>query len=295
MNNQDNEKVFQNSNINWFPGHMKKTKMEIASKFKQIDVVYEVIDARIPFSSKIKDIYKMIQNKPKIIIMTKKDLCDIKKTEVWVKYYENLGSKVLLLDLNDNNSYKEIYRITKEFLKEKNVLRDGKDMLEKEIHALVVGIPNVGKSTLINKLCGRKVAVTGNSPGVTKHLSWLKASNNILLLDTPGILWPKFENNEEALNLASFTAINEKVIPIVDVASHILKKLSNYYPTILKDLYNLDKYDDDVIEESFITIGKKIGAYKNGEVDYNRVALKIINDIKSERIKGVTFDNERRN
>ncbi len=278
------------TNINWYPGHMAKTRRLIAEKYPYIDVIYELVDARIPFSSKIKDIYNVIGNKPKILIMTKKDLCDEKVTREWVKYYENLGCYVLLLDLNNGSDYEKLISLTHEIMMETQEKRKEKGLKDKEIRVLVIGIPNVGKSTLINRLCKKKVANVGNNPGVTKELNWLKTKSDILLLDTPGILWPRLDQGEVALNLSAFTALKQEVIPIDEVAVHILQKLNDYYPTILKERYGISKLKD--IEEAYEIIGKKIGAMKNGEVDYDRVSLKIINDIKNESIKGVTFDRK---
>lgn len=182
----------QNStNINWYPGHMAKTKRLIKEKYNLIDVVYEVIDARMPKSSKIKDIDELLKDKPRILIMTKKDLCDLDVTKKWVKYYEELGYYVVLADLSQNNSVSEIVDLTHKITKEIQEKRENKGLTKKEIRALVIGIPNVGKSTLINRLAGRKVAVIGNNPGVTKNLSWLKTNSNILLLDSPGYFMAK--------------------------------------------------------------------------------------------------------
>lgn len=280
------------TNINFYPGHMAKARRLIAEKYPLIDIVYEVVDARIPFSSKIKDIYNIIGNKPKILIMTKKDLCDEKITNAWVNYYENLGNPVVLVDLNNTNDYEKIVILTHQIMAKTQEKRMDKGLKEKEIRALVVGIPNVGKSTLINRLCKRKVANVGNKPGVTQNISWLRTHSDILLLDTPGILWPKLDQNEVAYNLASFTAIKEEVLPIDDIAVYILKKLSMYYPDKLQEYYGLEKVDDENIMEAYETIGKKIGAMRNGEVDYERVSTKIINDIKLEKIKGITFDRK---
>lgn len=285
-----NEKIPTNTNINWFPGHMAKTRRLIAEKYTTIDIVYELVDARIPFSSKIKDIYNIIGNKPKILIMTKKDLCDLKVTKEWVKYYENLGNHVLLVDLNNTQDYEKIISLTHEIMADVQEKRKDKGLKEKEIRALVIGIPNVGKSTLINRLCKRKVANVGNNPGVTKDITWLKTNSDILLLDTPGILWPRLDQGTVALNLAAFTALKQEILPIDEVAVYILQQLSEYYPNILQERYGIKKVTD--VLEAYEVIAQKIGAIKNGEVDYDRVSLKIINDIKTESIKGITFDRK---
>ena len=284
-----NEENLNKSNINWYPGHMEKTKRKIREMIQLIDVVYELIDARIPYSSKIKDIDELVKNKPRILIMTKKDLCDLNVTQKWVKHYESEGYKVIVGDLNDSSVIKEIVAITESLVSGIQEKRENAGMKKKEIRALVIGIPNVGKSTLINKMVGRKVVITGNTPGVTKSLSWLKTTSNILLLDSPGILWPKFEEEEVALNLASMAAIRAEILDEDEIAVHIIKKLYNYYPEILKSRYNIDNIDD--FEDVYEKIGRKIGAIiSGGEVDYSKVSKTIMNDLKNEYIKKITFD-----
>ncbi len=279
------------TNINHYPGHMAKTKRLLKEKYDLIDIVYEVIDARCPLSSKIKDIDELLKDKPRILIMSKKDLCDLKVTNKWVKYYEDKGYYVILTNLNENNSVQSIIDISQKITEKIQEKRESKGLNRKEIRALVVGIPNVGKSTLINRMVGRKVAITGNTPGVTKSLAWLKTNSNILLLDSPGILWPKLDNEEVALNLASIAAIPRDVLPVDKVAIHILNKLDKYYNDILRDRYNLESVDNDDLVSVYEHIGRKIGAIiSGGEVDYDRVSKAILDDVKNERIKNVTFD-----
>ena len=288
MSKNEKNNLSDKIQINWYPGHMKKTKDDIKKIMPVVDIVYEIIDARIPYSSKIKDIDSLIKNKERILIMTKKDLCDINETNKWVKYYEEKGYNVLLVQLNDNNDYKKIIDLSNKIVQKINQKRIDNGMKVKEIKAVVVGAPNVGKSTLINLLAGKKVAKTGNMPGVTKSNVWLKTKYKILILDTPGILWPKFDEEKVAFNLCAFSAIKEEVIPHQDIAYYILKTLSVRYPNILKERFKIE----EVNEEAFDIIGKNIGASRNDEIDYKRVYKYIINEIKSEHIKGITFDYE---
>ena len=279
------------TNINWYPGHMAKTKRLISENLNLIDVVYEVIDARIPFSSKIKDIDELLKNKKRILIMTKYDLCDKDETNKWVKYYESLGYKVLCLDLEKTTNLSNLINLTNSIMEEENNKRIEKGLQKRKTRVLVVGIPNVGKSTLINRLSGKKVANVGNAPGITKNLSWIRVSNDVELMDTPGILWPKFDSEEISLNLASLTAIKEEVLPIDRVVIYILNMLDKYYNNILKDRYGIDKVDNDEIEETLEAIGRKRGCLqRGGVVDYDKVYSVVMNDIKNGIIKGITFD-----
>lgn len=282
-----------NVNINWYPGHMAKAKRLMIKEYKHIDIVYELVDSRIPKSSKIANIYDIIGNKPKILIMTKKDLADEEMANRWVKYYENLGTKVLLVDLNRDEDILKIVNTTHDLAKSLQEKREEKGLMKKDVRVLVVGIPNVGKSTLINKMVGKKVALVGNRPGITKGLVWLNTKHNITLLDTPGILWPKLEQQEVALNLASFSAIKTEILDENEVAVHILKKLNKYYPDKLKERYNINPNPIELdIEDAYNIIAKSVGAVRAGEIDYERVSNKIINDIKGEYIKGIVFDHE---
>lgn len=282
------EKSFSKTSINWYPGHMAKTKRLISENINYIDVVYEVIDARIPYSSKIKDIDIFIKNKKRIMIMTKIDMCDMEETKKWISYYENKGYKVITTNLI-KDKLNNLINLTKELMKDVFEKRKRNGMTTRKIRVLVVGIPNVGKSTLINRLVGKKVTNVGNKPGVTKQLNWIRVNNDLELLDSPGILWPKFDNQLVALNLASMTAIKEEVLPIDQVVCHMIDTLVEYYPNLLDKRYGIISNND--FEETLITIGTKRGCLiKGGIVDYDKVYMVIMNDIKEGLIGNITFD-----
>ena len=289
MKNNEIQGGLHKSVINWYPGHMAKTKREISEKLSLIDVVFEVIDARIPMSSKNKDIDTLIKDKPKVLIMTKIDLCDMEKTNKWKSYYENNGYQVIMVDLINNNNVNEIFNKINPVINDLNEKRKNKGLKPRKIRALVLGIPNVGKSTLINRLVGKKATNVGNKPGITKNLQWIRVNDKLELLDTPGILWPRLDNNEIAHNLASMTAIKEEVLDLEDISIYIIDTMFKYYPDSIKVRYNITNNDD--IVETLNLIGKKIGAVKNGETDYDKVYVTILKDLREGRLGRITFDN----
>lgn len=288
---ENNEKVLQKTNINWYPGHMAKTKREIKEKLPLIDVVYEVVDARMPISSKVIDIDDIIKNKPRILIMTKYDMCDKSQTDKIIKYYKEKGYSVVPVDLIKNTNVNLIIKETSKVSDIINVERKKKGLKPKQsVRALVIGAPNVGKSTLINRLVGKKKTVTGNKPGVTKQLSWIRVGSNIELLDTPGILWPKLENQEHAYNLAALSSVKEEVVDLQDLSFYILHKLNELYPNYLEKRYGITTVSDDIIA-TLEEIGNRRGAkISGGEIDYDKVYSIIIRDLKEGLIGPITLD-----
>ena len=287
--NNGSQESFSKVPISWYPGHMAKTKREIKEKIDLIDIVFEVVDARIPYSSKNKEIEEMTKGKPRVIVMTKIDLCDSGKTNKWIKYYEDKDYIVIPIDLINNPNTKIIFDKIKPLVDEINSKRRSKGLKERKARILIMGVPNVGKSTLINRLVGRKATNVGNRPGVTKNLEWIRINDKVELLDTPGILWPKLDEEEVAYNLASMTAIKEEVLDSEDIAIYIIKKLLSDYPDNIINRYSLTKIEDivDILDE----IGKKIGAFRNSETDYDRVYKRVIKDLQDGYLGKITFDN----
>lgn len=284
MNNENK------TNINWYPGHMAKTKREILEKLNLIDIVYEVVDARMPLSSKIVDIDELIKDKPRILVMTKYDLCDKTETDKIIKYYEELGYKVVAVDLMSGLNVKKILDYTKEIMDIENKKRESKGMKPRAARALIVGVPNAGKSTLINRLVGKKSAGVGDTPGFTKSLSWIRINKDVELLDSPGILWPKMEDQEAAHILACLSSIKEEILNPDAIAVFILRKLYELYPERLEERYGVVELDEDLIEV-YDTIAKRRGALSRGGVaDYDKVSNIIIRDLKNGYFGNITFD-----
>ena len=287
-NNNQEEKLTK-VGINWYPGHMAKTKREIKEKIDLIDIVFEVVDARIPYSSKNKEIEEMTKGKPRVIVMTKIDLCDNDKTNKWIKYYEDKDYIVVPMDLINNPNTKIIFDKIKPLIDDINKKRISKGLKPRRARILVMGVPNTGKSTLINRLVDKKSTNVGNRPGVTKSLEWIRINDKVELLDTPGILWPKLDDEVVAHNLASMTAIKEEVLDSEDLAIYIINKMLSDYPDNLKNRYNITNTEDivDILDQ----IGNKVGAIKNKETDYDRVYKKVIKDLQEGYLGKITFDN----
>lgn len=276
------------TNINWYPGHMAKTKREIREKLDLIDIVYEVIDARMPISSRLEDVNDITKNKKKIIILTKYDLCDKSETDKIINSYKN-NSIVIPLDLLKGD-VSIVINETVKLMKEENDKRKLKGMQGRPARVAIIGAPNVGKSTLINRLVGRRSVNVGNKPGVTKSLSWIRINKDVELLDTPGILWSKIKDYDRGYILASFSSIKEEVARPIDVAVYILRKLEELYPDLLKERYGIESLTD-TLEEEFEVIGRLRGALQRGGVaDYLKVATIVIKDLQEGRIGKVTFD-----
>ena len=278
------DKNSSNFTISWYPGHMAKAKREIEEKLRLVDIVFELIDARIPFSSKNPMVKEILKNKPRLIIMTKSDLADSGETKKWEEYYKEQGINVLCVNSIDGYNIKKIVPLSKEILKaqiEKDILRGLKP---RPIRSMIIGIPNVGKSTLLNKLVGKKVALVGNKPGVTKAQQWVRLNKDLDLLDTPGVLWPKFDDEVVALNLAISGAIRDEILNIEDVGNRFFNFLKEYYPNEFSSRYNIDISLDNY--EICDEIMKSRGNINNYDSCFNLV----LQDFRNGRIARITLD-----
>ncbi|WP_175988952.1 ribosome biogenesis GTPase YlqF [Bacillus sp. Marseille-Q1617] len=276
--------------IQWFPGHMAKARRQVSEKLKLVDIVIELVDARIPLSSRNPMIEEIIGQKPRLVLLNKADMADPVKTDQWISYFEERGITALAVNAQGGKGLHSIVQSAKEILKEKFDRMKSRGMRPRAIRAMIVGIPNVGKSTLINRLAKKNIAKTGNTPGVTKAQQWIKVGKELELLDTPGILWPKFEDQQVGYKLALTGAIKDTILNLQDIALFGLKFLEAHYPERLMERYSLDEIPDEILEK-FDAVGKKRGCLMGGgQVDYDKTSEVIIRDIRSVQLGPMTFD-----
>ena len=279
-----------NLHINWYPGHMKKTKEMVQNNLKLVDVVIELLDARIPLSSKNPEIDKLAHNKPRVVVLNKSDLSDRAKLNKWISYYQSKGIKAIPVDTLKGSGVNKIVEECKNVTKEKMDALKEKGRKERAIRVMIVGVPNVGKSSLINKLTGRKSTQTGDRPGVTKGKQWVRLKGNLELLDTPGILWPKFEDQKIALNLAFTRAIKDEILDIDTLGLKFIEKMSDIEPEKLKARYKLDSLGEEPLE-TMKMIGRKRGfILGRNELDYTRIAKTVLNEFREGKLGQITLE-----
>ena len=279
-----------NLHINWYPGHMKKTKEMVQNNLKLVDVVIELLDARIPLSSKNPEIDKLAHNKPRVVVLNKSDLSDRAKLNKWISYYQSKGIKAIPVDTLKGSGVNKIVEECKNVTKEKMDALKEKGIKERAIRVMIVGVPNVGKSSLINKLTGRKSTQTGDRPGVTKGKQWVRLKGNLELLDTPGILWPKFEDQKIALNLAFTRAIKDEILDIDTLGLKFIEKMSDIEPEKLKARYKLDSLGEEPLE-TMEMIGRKRGfILGRNELDYTRIAKTVLNEFREGKLGQITLE-----
>lgn len=278
-------------NINWYPGHMKKTMDNIRASLKLVDIVGEIIDARIPISSKNPVIDDVLKDKPRIMILNKSDMADENETKKWLSYYRKYGYGAVVVDALHSKGLDKIYSVAKEMLTDKFKKLEEKNLSAKTIRMMIVGIPNVGKSTFINSISKRKSAKIGDRPGVTKQVQWIKTKNDLELLDTPGVLWPKFEDERIGLHLAFTGAIKDEIMDIENLAFRFIDELNKKDVNILKNRYNLS--EDSYEETIFLMdeIGRNRGAIlKKNEIDYFKVANLVFDDFRKVKLGRITLE-----
>jgi ribosome biogenesis GTPase A len=276
--------------IQWFPGHMAKARRQVTEKLKLIDVIIELLDARVPLSSRNPMIDEIVSHKPRLVLLNKADLADTRMTEKWQNYFENKGMMVLQIDSQSGKGVPKISDACKKLAEPLLEKMKSRGMKPRAIRAMIIGIPNVGKSTLINRLASKRIAATGDRPGVTKKQQWIKVGKEMELLDTPGILWPKFEDKEVGFRLAATGAIKDEIIDFQDVALYVVNYLRQFYPNMLKDRYKLEELDEDVVA-IFEEIGRKRGYLSGGgHVDFDKSAEVILRELRSGKIGHITME-----
>lgn len=280
--------MINQSQIQWFPGHMTKAKRQMEENLKKVDLVLELRDARIPFSSKNPMLEQLIQNKPRLIILSKKDKADPEMTKLWIQALEDEQNKVLVLDLIHDSYLKTLIRLSNELCATLIERQKRRGIRPRALRAMVCGIPNVGKSTMINTLAKRKAAQTADRPGVTKSLQWIKLANSLELLDTPGVLWPKFEDEQIGIKLALLGSIRDEVVNQQDLALYACSYVLKNKPSLLKQVYGIDEDTDPW--NTLCSIATKRGYLQKGSIDEERLIRTFIRDIRDDRLGPITWE-----
>ena len=300
--NKTAEKSCPSVGINWYPGHMAKTKRQIQEDLKLIDVVVEILDARIPVSSQNPDIKEIIKDKKKVIALNKSDLADDKETKKWVEYFEKNNNYCIDINSNTGNGINNLIKKVEKIMSSELKKNENKGRVGKSIRILVVGIPSVGKSSFINRISKKNSMEVGNRPGVTKKKQWIRINNNIELLDTPGVLWPKFQNESIALNLSYTGTIKDEILPKVNIAFSLIKYMMDNYKLNIMERYKLDEseiedilksYDEEneKIYQIMKIIGKKRGCIVRGnQIDDEKVSNIILEDFRTGKLGKITLE-----
>ncbi|WP_214800881.1 ribosome biogenesis GTPase YlqF [Exiguobacterium sp. s194] len=276
--------------IQWFPGHMAKARRQVTEKLKLIDVVIELVDARVPQSSRNPMVDEITEGKPRLIVLNKADMADPVVTDAWLRALKRDDIEVVAVDAKHSKGLKQLMSGAEKLMKEKHDRMREKGRNPGPIRALIIGIPNVGKSTLINRLAGRNIAVTGDRPGVTKRQQWIKMKGGEMeLLDTPGILWPKFEDQMVGYRLAATGAIKDDILNLDDIALYTARELSARYPDQLKERFKIDQLPEDAVELLEL-IGKKRGLVSGGYVDFEKASELLLNELRHEKIGRVSLE-----